>query len=70
MKRKVEPAKRERIQNTTGMTDANHQRKIEGFFFFDLLIPNRIYLTCGNVLDLISIKVIKCDFFFHFYQKR
>jgi len=55
MKRKMEHAKRERIQNTTGMTDANHKRNIEGFFFFDLLIPNRIHLTCGNVLDLISI---------------
>jgi len=54
MKKKVEPAKRERMQDTSSMTDANHQRKIEGFFFFDLLIPNRIYLTCGNVLDLIS----------------
>ena len=53
MKKKVEPAKREQIQHTTGMTDANHQRKIEGFFFFDLFL-NRIYLTCCNVLDLIS----------------
>jgi len=68
MKKNVEPAKRELFQDTTGMTDANHQRKIEGFFFFDLFL-NRIYLTCCNVLDLISIKVIKCDFFFHFYQK-